>query len=115
MKNLLIALLLAALAGCAALEPKSEGAEAFTACKTFDAMTTVVAVNSGGFHEANPVLKGIVGPGWRSLIKFSVAVAVILALYNYLDEQGSISPEAHAVAAGVTCTVAARNFWLLTR
>jgi len=105
--------LLLLLTGCAA-EPRSTGAFIFDGCKVADGVTTMVAVRSGKFVELNPLLKGIVGGG-VSWLPFGLVVTAVILAYNWADNSGYINTPTTIFADGVTCGVAARNIFLMTR
>lgn len=114
-KLLLIILLLSS--GCATVDsvmPKSDGAGIFNACKIADGASTMIAVKSGKFMELNPLFKGIVGGG-MSWIPFIGITAAIIIAYNYADNEGLINEPSHVAANTVTCAVAARNVFLMTK
>ena len=103
MKYLLIILL---LSGCAQIQPVLESDKTFIACKAVDVVTTAVALNSGLFHEANPLLAPFIGPhNIFPLIAFSVGVYLLI---RYINE-----PKLTMAANVVTCGVAGRNAALM--
>lgn len=105
----LIAALL--LNGCALFGPMQEVAESpttFAVCKAADVATTAVALNSGHFHEVNPLLKGLIGPhNIMPLVAFSIGVYLLL---RYINE-----PKVTLAANAITCPIAAHNAVLLMK
>jgi hypothetical protein len=113
MKPLLSALiLLLALQGCASIPQGvvdvAGSTNTFAICKATDVITTKIALNSGLFHEANPLLAPFIGPhNFVPLILFSVAVWYVLDRIN--------NPKLTMAANVVTCGVAARNAVLINQ
>ena len=91
------------------------GAAAFDICKSADGISTGIAVSSGKFHEANPLLKGLVGPGWHHLLPFGIGVTALIVVYNWADNAGYVSGMAATGVNTVTCGVAARNVLLMVK
>lgn len=109
----IIAVVLAALlVGCATTKQDVVGVatstNTFAACKGADVITTAVALNSGNFVEANPILKGLIGPhNFFPLIAFSVVAWRLLVWAN--------EPVITGAANVATCGVAASNAWKLLK
>lgn len=114
MKKIALVMIVILTCGCAEIMPQTPGAAVFDTCKVADGASTVIAVSSGKFHEANPLLKGIVGGG-MGWFPFTLVMAGVIGLYNYADNKGMISEPAAVGASAVTCGVAARNIFLMTR
>ncbi|MBI4291336.1 MAG: hypothetical protein HY661_07655 [Betaproteobacteria bacterium] len=96
-----LALVLAiAVAGCATLKKRGTVA----ARKAADVVTTVAALNSGCFVEANRLLLGSM-PGPGLIIGLSVAFVAVL--------WGLDDPKANSVASSITCVAAEHNVLLL--
>ncbi len=78
----------------------------FAVCKAIDVGTTMVALNTGKFVEANPLLKLVIGPhNFFPLVGFSVGMYLLLKWYN--------EPKATMAANAVTCGVGLHNAVLL--
>jgi hypothetical protein len=100
-------LLIVSMSGCAILEKP----ETFAACKALDVATTAVALNSGGFHEVNPILRGLgIGPHVSGLLPLVGVSMLVIALIKYLNE-----PTVTTVASVATCGVAGHNAFLLLK
>ncbi len=109
MKNLLICLLLASLAGCATVGDTLSDKRTFALCKAADVGTTIAALNTGSFHETNPLMKALMG-GAHGFAPFIAVSAAYVALVWWLD-----NPKATMVASGITCGVAAHNAWVMLK
>lgn len=97
---LLIAIFL--LTGCGTLQPIAESPTTFAVCEVADVATTAYALNSGHFHEANPLLKGLIGPhNFVPLITISIVAYLIIRHFN--------EPKITMAANAVKCGVAVRN------
>jgi hypothetical protein len=98
------------ISGCASIpegvKDVATSPETFAVCKTADVITTAVALNSGNFVEANPLLKGLIGPhNIFPLVAISVAMYLIIKHFN--------EPKLTLAANAITCGVAAHNLILL--
>lgn len=103
MKNIIIAMLLISMAGCAQLARD----EITIGCQAADAVTTVAALEAGA-SEANPIVaKIIASSGYLGLVVFKVVIAAILM--HYSDD----APEAVGAANAITCGAALNNALLL--
>lgn len=109
MKRLLAAIATAVLlTGCANLRQVAESPDTFAICKAADVITTAVALNSGAFHEANPLLKPFIGPhNIFPLVAFSFALWWVIQHYN--------EPKLTLAANVITCGVAGHNAVLLLK
>lgn len=106
MKTKLLTLLLLvaafALSGCAVMESPTT----FGVCKAADVATTAYALNTGLFHESNPILKPFIGPH-----HIMPLIAVSLLMWWVIYELNE--PKVTVVANGITCGVAAHNLLLI--
>lgn len=70
------AALAAALTGCATVRPIAESPHTFAACQAVDAATTYYAIAvRGGFAEANPFMRALLGHGWLPFVAIKAALA----------------------------------------
>lgn len=112
MKRLLIASLMLALSGCATLESVKDVAskkETVALCKAADVGLTIAALNTGTFHELNPIMNALMG-GAHGFMPFIIVSAAYVGIVYWLD-----NPTVNMVSSGITCPVAARNGLLLLK
>lgn len=100
---ILLAAALTTLSGCATMQ----STDTFAVCKTADVVTTGIAMSSGGFVEANPLMRPLVSNG---ILPFAALSFGIYKLIEYINR-----PEVTLGANAVTCPVAAHNALLLIR
>ena len=100
------------LSSCATVEGVKEVVskkETVAICKAADVVTTITALNTGSFHETNPIMKALMD-GAHGFLPFIVVSAAYVAVVWWID-----NPTVNLVSAGITCPVAARNGYLLLK
>lgn len=109
MRKLLASIIAAVLlTGCAELQTVATSPNTFAICKAADVVTTAVALNSGKFVEANPVLKPFIGPH-----HFLPLIAYSFALWWIIDRLNN--PKVTLAANVLTCGAAGHNAVLLLK
>lgn len=98
--------LAAALTGCATVRPIAESPDTFAACQIADAATTAIALGRGGFVEANPVMRALIGHGWLPFLAFKAGL--IWMVYR-LDAPPPVQTTLNAIA----CAPAIHNTRML--
>ncbi len=112
MKLLISLLLLFALTACAAvteLKTVASQKETVAACKALDVVSTIAALDTGAFHETNPIMKALMG-GAHGFWPFILVSAAYVGAVWWLD-----NPMVNLVSSAVTCPVAARNVVLIAK
>lgn len=109
----LITTLLVLSSGCATtLEDVKDVAgkkETLALCKAADVVTTIVALNTGTFHETNFLMRALM-TGAHGYLPFVLVSAAYVGVMWWWD-----NPKATMIASGITCGVAAHNGYLLIR
>jgi len=116
MKRIVLAGLFAVLVGgCASIQSVTDTAPdvaksktTFAVCKTLDVATTMYALNTHRFVEANPILKSFIGPG-----NFFPLIAYSVALYYLVDRLNH--PSVTLAGNAITCGQVAQNVLVLVR
>ena len=112
MKRLLLSVLLLILSGCATLEGVKDVAskkETVAACKAADVGLTIAALNTGTFHELNPIMNALMH-GAGGFAPFILVSAAYVGIVWWLD-----NPTVNMVSSAITCPIAARNGILLLK
>ncbi len=112
MKRLLLISLIVLLAGCATLESVKSVAEdrnTLVICKSADVITTIAALNTGTFHEANFIMDALMH-GAGGFAPFILVSAAYVGIVWWLD-----NPTVNMASSAITCPIAARNGILLLK
>lgn len=110
--KLLLLCCLLLFSGCAIVGEVKDVAskkETVALCKAADVATTITALNTGAFHETNPIMKALM-TGAHGFMPFLVISAAYVAVIWWID-----NPTTNMIASGITCPVAARNGYLLMK
>ncbi len=100
------------LSGCSTLESAKAVAsqkETVAVCKAADVGLTIAALDTGTFHELNPVMNVLMG-GAHGFMPFILVSAAYVGIVWWLD-----NPTVNMVSSAITCPVAARNGLLLLK
>lgn len=109
---MLIMVLSPMLFGCAVLQEAKDIAskkETVAVCKTVDVVSTIAALNTGAFHETNPIMKALMG-GAHGFAPFIAVSVLYIGVVWWLD-----NPTVNLVSSAVTCPVALRNVVLIAK
>jgi len=112
LKTTTFGFLLILLSGCSTLEGVKDVAsqrETVALCKAADVGLTIAALNTGTFHELNPVMNALMG-GAHGFMPFVIVSAAYVGIVWWLDK-----PTVNMVSSAITCPVAARNGMLLLK
>lgn len=111
--NMFLALFLTfTLFGCALLQEAKDVAskkETVAACKAIDVASTVAALDTGAFHETNPIMKALMG-GAHGFAPFLAVSALYVGVVWWLD-----NPTVNLASSAITCPVALRNVVLIAK